>query len=183
MKFHGITMKGEYKAQIVVDASTLPYTISDERRIVYDQTTKQLWIADSSEWKSAGQNGDIPIGTEMWFYANSAPDGWTLNGTPSDQLLAVEGGSTYTTGGAAAGSFTMPNHSHSLNSHIHRFAGNTSTLNRYIHKGDDYVAGVGTHYHTYDIGSTGPSPSTTDSSGSVAGYRPESHVGIICTKN
>jgi len=72
MKFHGITMKGDFKAQTVVDASALVWGASDERRIVYDQTTNQIWLADGSKWKTAGQYGDIPAGEEMWFYADSA---------------------------------------------------------------------------------------------------------------
>jgi len=57
--------------------------------------------------------GGLEAGTEVWFYQDSAPTGWTINATPSDELLAVKGGSTYTTGGATAGTWTMVDHTHS----------------------------------------------------------------------
>ena len=185
MRFHGITMKGEYKAQTVVDVSALIWSSSDERRMIYDQTTKQIWIADDTEWKTPGINSDIPSLTEMWIYANGAPDGWTINATPSDQLLAVKGGSTYTTGGTAAGSFTMPVHQHNMNSHQHPSSGTTEAASpgANYEDGDAGAPGSGNHTHPFTITTLGPSPGLTLSDGNVAGYRPESHVGIICSKN
>lgn len=182
MEFHNITMKGKYWAQLVVDASALVHIASDERRIVYDDNTKSIWMADSSQWKGVG-TADIPAATEMWVYDTAPPDGWTINTTPSDQLLAVKGGSTYTTGGSSAGSFTMPNHWHSLNNHSHTASGVTSAISSNVHKGDSAISGTGSHSHLWTATAINPNPSTTDNSGGVAGYRPESSVGIICTKN
>ena len=185
MKFSGIDMQGDFKAQIVADASALVYASSDERRMIYDETTTQAWMADSSTWKSIGLNGDIPAGTEMWFYADSAPTGWTLNATPSDQLLAIKGGTTYTVGGAAAGSFTTPNHYHSLNSHVHAVIGTTSSVSEShrLHKGDGPWNGSANHNHNFSLNTSGPSPVNTATDGGTAGYRPDSYVGIICTKD
>jgi hypothetical protein len=46
---------------------------------------------------------------KIWVYRNSAMAGWVVDATVSDRVLAFKGGTTYTTGGAAAGSWT---HSH-----------------------------------------------------------------------
>lgn len=185
MKFHGITMKGEYKAQTVVDVSALIWSSSDERRMLYDETTELIWIADDTEWKGPGINSDIPSSTEMWIYDTSAPVGWTINGTPSDQLLAVKGGSTYTTGGQAAGSFTMPTHQHNMNAHTHTAGGTTgdNSPGANYEDGDAGAPGDRNHNHSFSISSVGPVPGLTALGGNVAGYRPESAVGVICSKN
>ena len=49
----------------------------------------------------------IPVGTPMWFYENSPPTGWVLDSPTSDNIIAVKGGSTYTTGGSQQGSWTI----------------------------------------------------------------------------
>jgi len=185
MKFHGITMKGEYKAQTVADVSALVWEASDERRMLYDETTKLIWIATDSEWSGVGINSDIPSTTEMWIYANSAPDGWTIVSTTSDYLLAVKGGSTYVTGGDTAGDFTMPLHNHNMNSHAHPSSGTTGSASpgANYEDGDQGTPGSGNHTHSFSISTTGPSPGITLDGGNVAGFKPESHVGIICTKN
>jgi len=188
MKFHGITMKGDYKAQTVIDASALVWSSSDERRIVYDQTTKQLWYARgavNTEWSGYGF-GDIPAGGEMWIYANSAPSGWTINGTPSDDLLAVKGGGTYTTGGTGAGSFTLPDHSHVMGNHTHTVGGITVGISTggQEHGDGSKVVSPQTHVHTFGgLVSTAPTPGSTNTDGGATGYRPLSRVGIVCVKD
>lgn len=184
MKFHGITMKGEYKAQTVVDASALIWSINEESRLVYDQVTEDIWLADGSEWKNAGQNGDLPIGTEMWIYANAPPDGWALVGTPSDELLAVIGGSTYTTAHDEAGDFTLPLHSHNMNSHRHTVSGRTNTMtgaNKEEGENDNTDMVDRYHYHNFSLLSTVATPGTTNNGGNED-YRPEAAVGLICSK-
>jgi hypothetical protein len=121
----------------------------------------------------------------MWIYANIAPDGWTLNGTPSDQLLAIKGGGTYTTGGVAAGDFTMPNHQHNMNSHQHSSSGATGAASpgANFEDGDAGTPTSGNHTHTFTVTAVTPVPGDTASDGAVTGYRPESYVGIICSKN
>ena len=54
----------------------------------------------------------IPSGGtfKTWIYVDTAPSGWTIDGTPSDELLAIKGGATYTTGGTTAGTWTQPDH-------------------------------------------------------------------------
>jgi len=184
MDFHGITMKGKYKAQIVADASALIWGVTDERRLVYDQLTEEIWLADSSEWKSAGKNGDISTGIEMWVFANTAPDGWALSGTPADELLAVKGGLTYTTAQTAAGDFTLPLHTHNMSDHTHAVAGqtNASTMGSHDEGENDNCDLIDkNHYHFFNLVSGVGTPATT-SSGGNEDYRPEAAVGLICSK-
>jgi hypothetical protein len=44
---------------------------------------------------------------KIWVYRNSAMDGWAIDSSVSDVVLAAKGGATYTTGGATAGSWTI----------------------------------------------------------------------------
>jgi len=186
MDFHGIDMQGYFKSNTVVDASALVYSSSDEYRIIYDETTKDLWIADDTEWKFAGQYSDTPIGTEMWIYADSAPDGWSINGAAGDDLIAVKGGSTYTTGGTVDGDWDTPSHSHTLNSHTHSFSGSTTGYNGNLYGGRSPGEGneldIYTHQHTLSGTLAGVTPPSTATNGVASTYRPESRVGLICER-
>jgi hypothetical protein len=180
MKFSGIDMQGYFKAHTVVDASALFHQASDESRMVYDETTKDIWIADSSEWKSMGGYSNIPQNTIMWVYADSPPDGWSLYASPGDVLVAIKGGGTYTTGGSIQGNFNTPSHSHGLNSHTHVTSGtvNNSAGNS---EGDNSGVTAGVHNHNASIAST-TAAGSTGIGGSASGYRPRARVGILCTR-
>ena len=64
---------------------------------------------------------------KMYVYRNTAMAGWVVDTSVSDRVLAFKGGGTYTTGGAAAGSFT--------HGHTDTFAGAAHN-----HKWYDYVS-------------------------------------------
>jgi len=55
-----------------------------------------------------GLAGDTTL--KLWVYKNTAVTGWAIDGTVYDQVLAMKGGTTYTTGGVTAGTWTQPNH-------------------------------------------------------------------------
>jgi hypothetical protein len=55
---------------------------------------------------------------KLWVYRNSAMAGWVVDATVSDKVLAFKGGTTYTTGGAAAGSWTVSGFSGTANGHV-----------------------------------------------------------------
>jgi len=78
---------------------------------------------------------EIPAGTKIWIYADSAPIGWTIDNNPSDAILAVKGGSTYTAGGSKQGSWTISGLS----------SGNESS---HVHTGPSHVHTMPTHTHT-----------------------------------
>lgn len=185
MDFHGIDMQGYFKSNTVVDASAIVYASSDEYRLAYDETTKDLWVADDTQWKFAGQYSDTPFGTEMWIYADSAPTGWTIS-SGSDDLIAVKGGSTYTTGGQVAGDWSTPTHSHTLGGHGHTFSGSTTGFNGSLYGGRSPGEGselvIYTHQHSISGTTGGPTPASTATNGTASTYRPESRVGLICER-
>ena len=184
MKFSGIDMQGYFIAQIVVDASALVWSTSDERRIVYDEVTEQLWVADDADWKTAGEYSNIPEGTEMWVYADAPPAGWTISTSFSgnDELVAVKGGGTYTTGGALAGSFTTPAHAHVMGGHVHAASGTVAAST--AANGTDGGSGRShiQHHHSFNLNSGAPSPSSTSIDGGNITYRPRARVGLICIR-
>jgi len=181
MKFSGIDMQGYFRAEIIVDASTLVWNSSDERRVVYDETSKQLWIADDTEWKSTGTYTNIPEGTEMWVYADSAPVGWSISSSWSgnDELVAVKGGGTYTTGGALAGNFTTPAHSHVMGSHTHTASGTVNIAPGANGSDGGFNRALIDHYHSITLGSGAPLTASTLVDGGATGYRPLARVGSV----
>jgi len=74
---------------------------------------------------------------KMLVYRNTAEDGWAIDGGVEDKVIAVKGGATYTTGGATAGSWTLPDYTlleADIPDHAHdetTDAGGKSSLNAY----------------------------------------------------
>jgi hypothetical protein len=185
MKFPDIDMQGNFRAQMIIDVSALIWTSDDERRIVYDETTEQLWIADSSDWKSIGRYNNIPENTQMWIYADSPPDGWTLNGAVSEVLTAVKGGGTYVTGGVVAGNFTTPAHAHGLTGHSHSASGAIPVApDFWIHRDSETGTDSSTLLHTHSSATVNSiaTGTVTGIDGADSGYRPRARVGIICIR-
>ena len=122
----------------------------------------------------------IPSGTKMWFYADTAPVGWTLDATPSDSLLAVKGGSTYTTGAAQAGTWTQPDATLTaaqIPPHTHLTGATTSAS-----------SGGGATIYCYattptSTGATATSGGSASSHNHGSTYRSQANVGIICSKD
>jgi hypothetical protein len=133
-------------------------------------------------------------GTKMWFFANSDSQipGWTQTGT-GDTLLAVKGGSTYTQGGIAQGTWQQVGHSLTgaeMPRHAHGVFGAGS------------VAGSGAQvkgFKANPLASTPPlQPWATNFTGGTSTeeqatngsphnhgntWRPFANVGIICEKD
>jgi len=96
-----------------------------------DTTKKLLKIYNGSSWIGI-MHGDTS--QKLWVYRNAAMDGWAIDATPSDKVLAFKGGSTYTTGGAVAGSWifsgvTAQSHTHTGVSHNHNWYNSSSDPN------------------------------------------------------
>ena len=51
------------------------------------------------------ENITFPSGTQIWAYQGTRLSGWTISASTGDKLLAVKGGSIYTTGGVSAGTW------------------------------------------------------------------------------
>jgi hypothetical protein len=78
-----------------------------------------------------------------WFYANTAPTGWTITSGPSDMLIAVKGGSVYTAGAVCTeGTWTQPNHLHTMNTHTHTLSAHTHSVDEHNHKWQDQSGGT-----------------------------------------
>lgn len=185
MDFHGINMQGYFKTNSVVDASALVWD-DDEGKIVYDETSDDLWLADSSVWKNASQYVDTPLGTEMWFYEAAAPDGWFISAVAGDELIAVKGG-TYAVGGQVYGNWATPAHSHLMGSHKHYFSGATGagSIAQSHGKGSGTPNHLSTYQHTHNVTATlsqAGSPNATATNGSSSAYRPKARVGLICER-
>lgn len=57
---------------------------------------------------------------KIWMYSNSASDGWAIDATVTDRVIALKGGTAAynTTGGSTAGTWSQGNHTHTI-SHTH----------------------------------------------------------------
>lgn len=93
---------------------------------------------------------------KIWIYRNAAMSGWAVDSGVSDRVLAVKGGSTYTTGAAVAGTWTQPNHTHTGPSHSHTGPSHTHDMS--------VGATVSNKDTVYPIGPLSGSPTGTISS-------------------
>ena len=100
----------------------------------FDTTQKVLKIreANNSSWYGL-MHGDTS--QKILVYRNTAMDGWAIDSSSAtDRVVALKGGSTYTTGGANAGSWTISGisntssgaHTHSHNHVWYYYNGDTS---------------------------------------------------------
>lgn len=100
----------------------------------YDSSVKTTKRRDFANGAWYGMlHGDAS--QKMWIYRNDAMEGWTVDGTVSDKVLALKGGSTYVTGGASAGSWTLSGFSSASANHTHGVSitsGTPSTVTNYI---------------------------------------------------
>jgi hypothetical protein len=91
-----------------------------------------------------------PSGTKMVFYQNSAPTGWTIDGAVADCILAVKGGTQAydANAGQILGTWTQPNHTHSMGTHIHTMPTHTHTMPSHSHTGPSHTHTGPSHIHT-----------------------------------
>jgi hypothetical protein len=101
--------------------------------MVWYHTSKGLRIrnAGNSAWIKALQ-GDA--GSKCWFYRNDTAEGWVVDTSVTDRVLAIKGGSqSYNVnGGNPAGTWTISGitvnnesaHTHGLGSHVHQWYDN-----------------------------------------------------------
>ncbi len=136
---------------------------------------------------------------KFWVYRNSAMIGWVIDSSVTDRVLALKGGSTYTTGGAVAGTWQqvgaalsiahMPSHNHSGGSassagaHTHNVqgAGNIGTGTpgfewRASGPDDDHLTDSnGSHSHTITVNSQGSGSAHNHGSS----WRPAAATGTL----
>ena len=146
---------------------------------------RQNWEAIQAVCKLTRLNDGTPIpdyvpsGTDMWIYADSAPTGWTIQNSLGDTLLAVKGGSTYTTGADSAGTWTQPDHTLTeaeIPAHTHTLSPLTTGLNqRGVADTTCYRFATGTLTSSSYGGGGAHNHGDT--------YRPLARVGIIARKD
>ncbi|KKM05146.1 hypothetical protein LCGC14_1757050 [marine sediment metagenome] len=174
---------------------------------------------DAGTWKARSGTGAvhkvtldgdvIPAGTKMWFYKDTAPTNWTIDGTVTgDELLAVKKlGTVYTPGGGTGtgATWTQPNHTHAVGTY--GVVGHTHDIpiDGYAQRGGDFgtcVAGsmvvgsgideVGDQLQSVrragaalnTSAATAPAIGGASAAGATANtWRPVARVGIICTKD
>lgn len=121
----------------------------------------------------------IVAGDAIWFYADTAPTGYTIVSGSSDELLAVKGGSTYTTGGARAGTWQqadatldashIPAHTHTVSLDVSANSGS----------GGQFWAGSTT---SRTSGSALGGAATSAHNHGLA-WRPLARVGLVCERD
>lgn len=118
-------------------------------------------------------------GTNCWFYQNTAPIGWTIVPNLSDSLLAVKGGSIYSTGGTKAGTWQQANHTLTIDqipSHSH------TVYSRGAEEASgNKVKGYRSNAGGLDTWSTNPTGGGLGHNHGSS-WRPQASIGIICQK-
>jgi len=176
------------------------------------QTLKMNSGATAPEWVTVA-GGDIPSGTKMLFYADTAPTGWTIDNTLDDKVVFITKGSSAggETGGGAhsSGTWTQPNHTHTGPSHTHTTAAmtlDTAKIPSHTHVmniwnggatftntrafGCDSPVAVAPETgstgsgNSHEHGATGADGTGATGDGATANtWRPAAYCMIICSKN
>lgn len=171
----------------------MPWMDTTKKLLKYRNSANSAWLGL--------MHGDTS--QKILVYRNAAMDGWAIDSGVTDRVIALKGGSTYTTGGATAGTWTISglSHTHSTTgSHTH---GNgslyVSTYHRHVN-GSARSSGqyglaraqtgaeTGTAYYTDYQGSStqavGGSTATANAGSTSAGgshdgtWRP---AAVVCT--
>lgn len=122
----------------------------------FDTTKKVLKVRDSTNAAWVGlMHGDSS--QKVWIYRNSAMDGWAIDSSVEDKVLALKGGTTYTTGAATAGSWTLSGMT-VTNSHNHQWynydgSSHDESYNSAGTAVDISVTGNPSGYVHFDVGS------------------------------
>ena len=154
----------------------MPWFDTTQKVLKYRNNANNAWLGvlhgDSSQ--------------KIMVYRNTAMDGYAIDSSITDRVIAVKGGSTYTAGGATAGTWTQPNHTHTLATHRHTISSDgghthpTEGVNGYNDGGASSFGNdsgsAGAHSHT---GYAGYSGVLTTANGASVGWRPAAAVVTI----
>jgi len=157
----------------------------------FDTTKHVLKVRNDGDTAWYGlMHGDIS--QKLWIYRNAAMSGWAVDSGVSDKVLAIKGGSTYTTGGATAGTWTQPSHAHGVGTYAgpnHSHSLNTGGAIQ--HYPNTPIAVYGGALYTGSDGSgavralsttdakAGAVTGTSAGGATVATYRPAAAVGTL----
>lgn len=157
----------------------------------YDTTKKLLKHRDSTDanWRGilAGSSS-----LKMWLYLNAAEEGWAIDAVSvTDRVLAFKGGSTYVTGGANAGTWTISGMS--VASHNHQWykwesgvsktwasdGSSEITFNTYADKTTLALASRHKNQDAYRWNQQSYTKNNTASTSSDGSWRPAGAVGTL----
>jgi len=101
----------------------------------FDTNKKLLKVRNQANSAWDGVMAGTKAQSKVWFWSNVAEDGWVVDSSTTDRVLAVKGGSNAynVSGGSNAGTWTQPNHTHTISAssagaHVHKIreSGNSS---------------------------------------------------------
>jgi len=154
---------------------------------ISDNYIRENWAA-----LEAALGSDLNMGLSsqiVWLYANSLnasmSASWSIVAAVGDTLLAVKGGTTYTTGGTSAGTWQQPNHTLTLAEippHYHRLP-NTSRDNQAANPNWFFSRSQKNpiEYRNTDDGSADGLGGGPHNHGNT--YRPMARVGLLIQKS
>lgn len=158
-------------------------------------------------------NAFFASGRALWFYADTAPTGWTYSSGITDNILAVKGGSQaynvsgggYNKGTWTASGLTADSHTHTSAAHLHQwhnYVGTSDPVQIYNSGGNavdithqttttigiSVEEGISTDRLDVDAYTTSTTPGVTGTASatgvsSTGAWRPYAAVGIIATKD
>ena len=81
---------------------------------------------------------------KLWIYRNASCEGWIIDAAVTDCVLALKGGTNAynANGGTTAGTWTQPNHTHSI-AHAHDAATVLDTITEYLGNVNPYYLASG----------------------------------------
>lgn len=200
MDNYGITMKGPFHIQ---EVGSLPGWVAAD-------AGRQLYLTSNNKIYNGNNVGWVEEVDKLWTYQDTAPTGWSIVSGTADALMACKGGTNAynTAGGAQAGTWTQPSHTHTGPSHTHMGGAHPLSesempahshsfqyanasfyhgggLSSYLDvamntKTTGETGGGGTHSHgATSAAGTG----ATSSNGTASTYRPIANVGIVIERS
>jgi hypothetical protein len=145
-------------------------------------------MADFSSSNLPDEVVQFDSGTKQWFYQAAAPTGWTIDTTLGNAVLAVHGSSSYSgsgSGGVQAGTWTQPNHTHTVDIYA---SDKTGTI---LSHGAESITAIATDANdvSWELEAgpasySGKGKRETTAGGATANtWRPFANVGIIASKD
>lgn len=147
-----------------------PWGDSTNKVLKYRNAGNTAWVGVmAADWLQA-----------VWFYVNSAIDGWTVWPYVYDKVLSLKGGSVYISGATEAGSFSLD-----VFNHNHQFIKDGTTSQKTYDSGGSEINTPGAsfnqgfHIRLYS-GASGNAIENAYTSGiSLGDWRPAAAVGTL----
>lgn len=135
-RYYKIDTRGKHWIQRVNGVPA--WQASDRARIIYDLITESIYFANNVQWVPGGKYADIPQNTIILVESDTAlSPQYSLLINEDDMVVYITKGSgdAGEVGGTnkAAGSWSQPNHLHSVANHSHTVASHSHGLANHTH--------------------------------------------------